>query len=393
MNINDNLHWIFGGAGTGKSFFLSRFSKHFTDTGYEVVRLALTGVVSYNIHGETVDRFFGTTNDRDEINKVKLDNHVKLYKKTLFLIDEVSMMTKGMLESISTALIQATGRSRAFGGVAFILFGDLGQLLPVNSTDYISNSRLILQGYKYFLRKNIRQQDDLDFQAILNLVRLARVEDDDTIVRFITSRMKRVPASCVKLFTTRDMVSRGNRKALEDLPSELVRMDSIDYSKNNRNAINALNFESTMVERLYLKKGALVMVVRNLDVANGWSNGTLGVVLEIGDDWIQVENVENLSKKTIRRVYDYVPGTVYSRRQYPLILSYASAIHKVRSLTLSKVAIFFSDMPSSHGQLYVAMSRVQRAEDLYFFGVNPVDKDRRFRLHINCDAIQVCEDM
>lgn len=47
----------------------------------------------------------------------------------------------------------------------------------------------------------------------------------------------------------------------------------------------------------------------------------------------------------------------------------------------------------SHGQLYVAMSRVQRAEDLYFFGVNPGDKDRRFKLQINCDAIQVCEDM
>lgn len=153
MNLNDNLHWIFGGEGTGKSFLLSKFSKHFADAGFEVVRLALTGVASYNIHGETVDRFFGTTNDRDEVNKVKLDDHVKLYKKTVFLIDEVSMITKEMLESISSALIQVTGGNRVFGGVVIILFGELGQLLPVNSTDYIWNSRLFLQGYKYALRK------------------------------------------------------------------------------------------------------------------------------------------------------------------------------------------------------------------------------------------------
>ena len=60
----------------------------------------------------------------------------------------------------------------------------------------------------------------------------------------------------------------------------------------------------------------------------------------------------------------------------------------MQSLTLSKVAIFFDDMPS-HGQLYVAMSCVRRAEDLYFFGVNADDIVHRFRLHINCDAIEI----
>ncbi|KAK4520015.1 Glutamate--tRNA ligase mitochondrial [Mucor velutinosus] len=34
QHLNSNMHWILGGAGTGKSFLLRKFSKHFSDLGY-----------------------------------------------------------------------------------------------------------------------------------------------------------------------------------------------------------------------------------------------------------------------------------------------------------------------------------------------------------------------
>lgn len=74
------------------------------------------------------------------------------------------------------------------------------------------------------------------------------------------------------------------------------------------------------------------------------------------------------------------------------MLAYASTIHKIQSLTLPRVAICFDDMPS-HGQLYVAMSRVRHADQLCFFGVDANDVEERFQLFLNCDAIELMESL
>ncbi|GAN11543.1 hypothetical protein MAM1_0673d11109 [Mucor ambiguus] len=107
------------------------------------------------------------------------------------------------------------------------------------------------------------------------------------------------------------------------------------------------------------------MVVRNLDVERGWSNGALAQVIDISDGVIELMHLDNGSTKLVRRTQEYVPGTYYSRRQFPIVLAYASTIHKVQSLTLPRVAICFDDMPS-HGELFVAMSLVRRGDELYF---------------------------
>lgn len=61
---------------------------------------------------------------------------------------------------------------------------------------------------------------------------------------------------------------------------------------------------------------------------------------------------------------------------------------KVKSLALSRVAICWHDIPS-HGQLYVAMSRVKRVSDLFFYGANVNDLEECLWLCLNCDAIEM----
>ncbi|CAO3615713.1 unnamed protein product [Mucor fragilis] len=102
--------------------------------------------------------------------------------------------------------------------------------------------------------------------------------------------------------------------------------------------------------------------------------------------------MKNNSKKKVFKVRDYIPGTVYSRQQFPVVLAFASTIHKVQSLTLEKVGIFFSDMPS-HGELYVAMSCVRFLEDFYLLGIDANALQRRFRMHVNCDALQIIDNL
>ncbi|XP_074595490.1 ATP-dependent DNA helicase PIF6-like [Brevipalpus obovatus] len=54
----------------------------------------------------------------------------------------------------------------------------------------------------------------------------------------------------------------------------------------------------------------------------------------------------------------------FRRTQFPLRLAYAMTINKSQGQTFDRVGIALSQPVFTHGQLYVALSRVRRFEDL-----------------------------
>lgn len=112
------------------------------------------------------------------------------------LVDECSMLTGTMVVAIIFfALIQATDRNVAFGGIAVVFFGDVGQLLPPKSKNYIWKSSLFLSGYKYCLKECKRQKQDEGFQSILQMLRKCQVDDADMkVVDFI--QQQHCPGVC-----------------------------------------------------------------------------------------------------------------------------------------------------------------------------------------------------
>lgn len=107
-------------------------------------------------------------------------------------------------------------------------------------------------------------------------------------------------------------------------------------------ASNILNLETRLTKVLLLKIGVTVMLTHNLDVENGWTNGCLAQVDEVVDENnIRVRHLTHGYSRVIQRVSDYVYDTIYTRTQLHFVLSMASTIHKVQSLTLPAVAIFF----------------------------------------------------
>jgi hypothetical protein len=280
-----------------------------------------------------VDRFFGLTPENQEINKMKMNDHVKLYKKTVFLIDEFSMLTRAVIEAISSALTGVTGRRKIFGGIAVIFFGDVAQLLPPKSMDYVWKSRIFIQLAKYTLVQSMRQEEDVGFQLVLDLVRKCMVDVDMRVVDFIKTRVieyQNVPSNCVRLYTTNSSARAANRVSVDQLSGELVTYTSVDYPAGNDTAVAALNFETHLVEKLYIKVDAIVMLIRNMDVERGWSNGTLARVMAVSQDMIQLQHLENGTLKRVYRVQQSVAGTYYTRKQFPIMLAYALTIHKVR---------------------------------------------------------------
>ncbi|GAN10039.1 hypothetical protein MAM1_0315d09573 [Mucor ambiguus] len=140
---------------------------------------------------------------------------------------------------------------------------------------------------------------------MLDLVRKCRVEVDMKLVDFIKNRIvnfQSVPSNCVRLYTTNKAARAANRDAVNQLPGELVELKSIDYPANNQTAIAALDFETHLISKLYVQIGAIVMLIRNMDVENGWSNGTLATVTAVSPNCLQLQHLGTGSSKRIYRV-------------------------------------------------------------------------------------------
>ncbi|CAN1240789.1 ATP-dependent DNA helicase PIF1, partial [Linum perenne] len=180
-----------------------------------------------------------------------------------------------------------------------------------------------------------------------------------------------------------EIVSQINSFMLDQFPGEEMCYYSSDTIQSDRvqasalepefptEFLNSLDIGNFPAHELKLKVGVPVILLRNLDQTAGLCNGTRMIIKTLGTWFIEVEiltgthigervYLPRLSLTSLQKSLDFT----LMRRQYPIALSFAMTINKSQGQTLNHVGICLKRQIFTHGQLYVALSRVTKRSGL-----------------------------
>lgn len=141
--------------------------------------------------------------------------------------------------------------------------------------------------------------------------------------------------------------------------------------------LNSLNVSGLPPHKLTLKVNQPIILLRNIDPLNGLCNGTRLICRKFYQNLIEAEilignfagKIVYISKSPIILTESNLPFQ-FQRLQFPIRPAFAMTINKSQGQTLDFVGLWLKNSVFSHGQLYVALSRVTAKENLKIF-LNP----------------------
>jgi hypothetical protein len=388
LEDTDSNIFITGKAGTGKSVLLRYFIEH---TKKAVVIVAPTGIAALNVGGQTIHSLFQIglgPQDVSDKSKMKISGKTKAVLEHIetLVIDEMSMVTADILDTIDQKLQFAKKNNRPFGGVQIICFGDLYQLPPFVGTkalepfyrDHYSGQIHFFMAhifpeacFKIYELRHAYRQTDKDFLTILDSIRTGSVTQ--AMLDKINERVVEPPpdTQAVILAGLNETVWETNARELAKLPGKPV--------------IYSAKIDGEIVEKsvtadvqLELKVGAQVMMLNNdrESIPGRWANGTLGVISKLDKDSVHViidgteHQVARLTWQSNKYEYSQSAKELSSVTtgtfvQFPLKLAWAITIHKSQGQTYQSVIIDLTRGAFASGQTYVALSRCRFLETLY----------------------------
>lgn len=374
----DELTLVTGEAGTGKTFVQLSLLKQLKIANRLVYRLGPThgSIANQKEDSGTYQSFFSLQVGRDYLNKAEFEKNVKhmvsaagrhLFVQrakhrgqAVVIIEEAAMISAEMIDLILAAL-------NRLGKFTIILFFDLLQLAPVQGK-LLVESRNIRDAKTLILRTNMRQADD-DFLDLLRAV--ARGNFDPTHYMMLKSRVRNIPVYrrlCARNVT----VDAHNLNHLNGLPAQKYSVRAKDVAKKKIPDYSLAKFPRTLSWCVGAK---IVFESSNLHEI-GLYNGITGTIIDkvgtnIADFFLPVVHIMRYDINiVVHPVVEEIltdcamPSVQAERTQFPFSIAEATTIHKVQGQTIPFVSEVDFENMNSPGQVYTALSRLTRIEDL-----------------------------
>ncbi|MBU4369442.1 AAA family ATPase [Patescibacteria group bacterium] len=391
--------FLTGSAGTGKTFLLNQFIKYLKKKKIKTGITASTGISAIHLDGITIHSWsgIGINKNLSDSKIKKLVKKKKLRKRIrdtkILIIDEISMLDAYRLDLVDKICKAIKNPFLSFGGLQVIMSGDFFQLPPVNRENegvkfaYDSHVWQRADLKVCYLDKQYRQ-DDIAFINILNTMRENKA-GENVLNQLKTRLYKSVmwQINPTKLYTHNINVDAINDNELSKISGE--EMTYHMTSSGPRELIDSLKKGCLAPEILKLKKGALVMFVRN-NFDKGYVNGTLGIVVGFNQNDCPIVKIKSgneiIATPTSWNIEedDHIIAHV---SQIPLRLAWAITVHKSQGMSLDAAEIDLSKS-FEYGMGYVALSRVRRLDGIRLMGINNialrvnpdiVEKDKEFK--------------
>ncbi|AQK79503.1 hypothetical protein ZEAMMB73_Zm00001d035706 [Zea mays] len=387
---NGGVFFVDGPGGTGKTYLYKALLAALRSQDKIAVATATSGVAASILPGgRTAHSCFKiplTIDDGVVCSFTKQSGTAKLLQKASLIIwDEASMTKRQAIEALDNSMRDIMGRPELpFGGRTVVFGGDFRQVLPVVRkgsraqivaaslwSSYLWESICHLK-----LVQNMRAQSDPWFAEYLlrvgggteeaNNDGDVRLPDEvcvpytgndrdldrliDDIYPNLNENMSNTSyiTSRAILSTRNDWVDMINMRMIDRFQGEQMMYHSFDTAVDDPNNYYPSEFLNTLTPNglpphvLKLKVGCPIMLLRNIDPANGLCNGT----------------------------------RLFKRKQFPIRLSFAMTVNKAQGQTIPNVGVYLPEPVFSHGQLYVALSRATARSKVKILAI-PVHDEKK----------------
>ncbi|XP_065356368.1 uncharacterized protein LOC135950766 [Calliphora vicina] len=419
-NRTGQLFFLDAPGGTGKTFLLNLLLTKVRSHGNIALAVASSGIAATLLEGgKTAHATFKIPLELNHIDmplcKISKQSNLAQVLRDCKLIvwDESTMAHKGGFEALNRTLQDIKSNNFVMGGITVLLAGDFRQTLPVvprgTRADEVKaclkSSHLWHLITKISLKKNMRVYLKGDssaekFSEILLKIgngefpnvqnRLIVPVELGVVVKSLAELIEHIYPDIANINTRsndwlceRAILTPKNERAtiinntiLQSFDSPEMEYLSIDSVVEIEEAVhypveflNSLNPSGFPPHKLTLKIGTPVMLLRNFRPPK-LCNGTRLRVKTLQKNVIEATVLTGCGKGEsvfIPRIplkSDDYPFE-FKRLQFPLKISFAITINKSQGQSLKVAGVDLNEDCFSHGQFYVACSRVSSATDLF----------------------------
>jgi ATP-dependent DNA helicase PIF1 len=402
QTMNGGNILLTGPAGTGKSFTIKYIIELLKANNKNVGLTATTGTAAFIIGGQTIHSYMGmgigeeSTADIFIKIKKKAGIYRTLVELDVLIIDEVSMLDAALLEKISSILCYVKSHSlkdtellnKPFGGIQVIFIGDFCQLAPVKGF-YCFLSKLWIEAdiKVIMLDELVRQNDDLLFQQILQIIRKGKCTDNILkVLNALKDTQFEDEIIPTKLYPKNVNVDKINEIEIEKLKragNKTIIYKAIAGGSSGSSGSFAGTINKYDVE---LVENSQVIITRNIDITGGLVNGTRGIVKHLHKDFVIIKDTQG-NNHSIVYYKDILGGGSGGSGgsgkksankaadkshilHMPLKVSYALSIHKSQGMTIDAMEIDLGDNIFTCGQGYTALSRAKSLRSIRVIDVS-----------------------